>query len=224
MSARVELSGQRFGRWAVHAYAGNQRWSCQCDCGLVADVDGRSLRANRSRGCVACHIAIDRPTETHGGRQSRLYNIWCGMKERCYRPTSGAYPRYGGRGIVICAEWLNDFAAFREWSEGNGYRHDLTIDRRDNDGNYSPANCRWATKAEQNRNYSRVHMVEIDGRMVPLIDLAEKAGLKPYTVRQRIFRFGWSIERALTTPAKKQPYTFTVEHANIDAPQSKGGA
>lgn len=217
MNARIDLSGQRFGRWTVHAYAKDQRWSCECDCGLTAAVDGRSLRSKRSQGCIACHIAIDRPTETHGGKHSRLYNIWCGMKERCYRPTSGAYSRYGGRGIEICEEWLDDFAAFRIWAEANGYQPNLTIDRRDNDGHYSPSNCRWATKAEQNRNHSRVHMVEVDGQKVPLIDLAEKAGLKPYTVRQRIFRMGWSVERALTTPAKRIPYTFAVAQRGVDA-------
>ena len=88
----------------------------------------------------------------HGYRYHRLYNIWALMKKRCYNKNNKQYQSYGGRGIIMCDDWKNDFETFLKWSFSNGYADSLSIDRIDNDGIYEPANCRWTTHSVQNRN------------------------------------------------------------------------
>ena len=92
------------------------------------------------------------PNYKDGRKGSRLYRIYNNMKNRCYNEHSNSYKNYGGRGITVCDEWLNDFKAFYDWAITHGYRDDLTIDRKDNDKGYSPDNCRWATALEQRLN------------------------------------------------------------------------
>lgn len=122
---------------------------------------------------------------THGGRGTPLYRVWCAMKERCSNPHNKSFKNYGGRGISVCDEW-QDFAVFREWAACSGYRHGLTIDRIDGNGNYSPDNCRWATTAEQNRNYRRNHYITYRGERLCAKDWAERTGIKYATILYRL--------------------------------------
>lgn len=139
----------------------------------------------------------------HGGKGTRLYRIWCGMRRRCNCETDAAYPRYGGRGIRVCAEW-DDFGSFRDWAFVNGYADDLTIDRADNDKGYEPGNCRWVSYVEQNRNYSRNNPIEHAGRVALIGDFAAEHGLPADIVKNRVRRYGWTMDEALTTPVRKR--------------------
>lgn len=221
MSARIDMSGQRVGRWLVISYAGQRKWQCLCDCGTEKQVEGSSLRRGATQGCVKCHPAIGM-RRTHGQKRTRLYSIWSGMKARCLNPREEAYANYGGRGISICSEWLNSFEAFRDWALANGYEPHLTIDRRDNSEGYAPENCHWATYAEQNRNYRRNRPIEFRGRTVLVCDLAGEVGIPQDVLKGRIFRYGWPVEEAISTPvmkrgARRQAVSFDVERRNIDA-------
>lgn len=140
----------------------------------------------------------------HGGKGERLYNIWCKMRKRCNSPSDPAYERYGGRGISVCPAW-DDYGAFRDWALANGYADSLTIDRfPDSSGDYAPNNCRWATYAEQNRNYSRNRPIKFRGQEVLVCDLAIEVGLPQDILNNRIFRYGWTVEEAITTPVMRK--------------------
>lgn len=154
----INLSGKRFGRLVVICREGTMgihpSWRCVCDCGLETIVRGDHLRDGATQSC-RCLESEKRnngePHLIHGGRRTRIYSIWSGMRKRCENQNSKAFPSYGGRGIHVCDEW-NDFAMFRKWAFSNGYSDELSIDRKDNDGNYEPDNCRWATPKQQANN------------------------------------------------------------------------
>ena len=140
------------------------------------------------------------PNYKDGRKGTRLYKIYDNMKTRCYNPNSNAYDRYGGRGITVCSEWLNDFSTFKEWALSHGYRDDLTIERIDVNGNYTPDNCTWATYKDQANNRRSNQLETIDGVTKNLTEWAEFYGINIKTVRDRLLR-GWDLKRALTTPA-----------------------
>lgn len=155
-SRRVYSLGDRFGRLTITAayYGrhGKQRTHlCKCDCGNTIEVQGSNLKSKHvmSCGCLRAENTKKMKT-THGMTESRIYEIWYGMKKRCKNPSSEKYHRYGGRGISVCCEW-HDFSVFMGWALGHGYAENLTIDRIDNDGNYCPDNCRWITSSENSK-------------------------------------------------------------------------
>lgn len=142
---------------AENGKSGCVRYNCTCECGQEKTVQAKHLKSGAidNCGCLKAGRCIETRKahgNVHGGNGTRLYNIWCGMKSRCYNQNRDRYHDYGGRGITVCDEWLHDFAAFRDWSMANGYTDTLTIDRIDNDKGYSPDNCCWKTLEQQNQN------------------------------------------------------------------------
>lgn len=118
----------------------------------------------------------------------RLKGIWTGVKERCYKAYSKAYKNYGGRGIKVCEEWLNNFTAFYTWALNNGYRVDLTLDRIDNNGDYCPGNCKWISLGEQQKNRRDTVFLTYKGKTMILKDWADKLEVLPSTITGRIRR------------------------------------
>ena len=142
--------------------------------------------------------SIDGKREYHGKRSLPEYRAWAMMKNRCLNPNAEDRHNYSERGITICDRWKDSFAAFIE-DMGERPSKDHSIERIDNDGNYEPNNCRWATKLEQSRNRrTNVHITH-NGRTQLMIDWAKEVGLQFGTLRTRIFKYGWSIEKSLTT-------------------------
>lgn len=138
----------------------------------------------------------------------RLWEIWRHMRERCDSPYHKSYADYGGRGISVCDEWEQSFEAFAEWAYANGYDDDApfmqcTIDRIDLNGNYEPSNCRWATMKEQCNNRRNNRVLTHNGKSQTLIAWSEETKI-PYSTLWRRINKGWSVERALTTPIKRQ--------------------
>lgn len=131
------------------------------------------------------------------------YRAWCHMKERCYNINDRFYPRYGGRGIKVCPEWVNNYPQFLS-DIGTAPTQKHTIDRIDNDKDYEPNNVRWATHKEQanNRSGIRLKMIEFNGQRKNLSDWAKSTGIKLVTITTRLNALGWTIERALTEPVR----------------------
>lgn len=155
--------GDTFGRLTVIGRAtpvGERpvKWLCRCECGNTTAVQTYSLKSGltTSCGCVRREQLSARNT-SHGQSNTRLYNIWRGMKSRCNNPNDTIYKHYGAKGVSVCDEWMTDFMAFAEWSFAHGYNPDLprnlcTIDRIDPSGNYCPDNCRWVDMSTQAKN------------------------------------------------------------------------
>lgn len=198
MGSRVnDLTGKVFNRLTVVGFAGiiNKRykWNCICDCGNTTTVEQYLLTSGGSKSCGCYRKEFSSlKAKTHGMSKTSTYRIWCSMKQRCIDKNCEAYARYGGRGITICNEWLESFENFlKDMGEKPKGR---SLDRIDNDGHYCKENCRWATRKEQSRNYSRNINVLYDEVKYCLTDLCEKLGINFKWASQRLRKYKYPIE------------------------------
>jgi hypothetical protein len=203
-NGRVIL-GQRFSRLLVVAKSElldsrgcRPFWVCRCDCGAERCIREFDLRYGRTKSC-GC-LNRDRIT-THGLSRSKTYAIWATMIQRCHNPNYHEHENYGGRGISVSSRWC---AAFESFLEDMGEAPDgMEIDRIDNDGNYEPGNCRWATKKQNSRNKRTNHFLEHDGRRLTVVEWVEVTGLPESTIRGRL-QLKWPDAKVLTQPVRKR--------------------
>lgn len=197
----IDLAGKRFGRLDVLSRAGsdksgNAKWECRCDCGATRVVYSQSLRSGATLSCGCLNKEINSASAKHGMAGTREYKAWAGMVQRCTNPKNAKWPRYGGRGITVCERWLS----FENFRADMGARPEgMTIDRKNNGGNYEPGNCRWATQKQQGNNRGNNRHVVVGGRTMTVSEAARSAGLNLSTLRGRL-RSGWPIERATAQP------------------------
>lgn len=189
--------GDRYGKLTVIEEVGmlhnTRRFKCKCDCGNVTICYMHALRGGNTTSC-----GCNRGKYTYGLSNTKIYGVWKNMIQRCHNPTDSRYHRYGGRGIQVCLEWKSNVKSFYDWAMSNGYQEGLEIDRENNDGNYTPFNCRWTNRVINNNNCASNLMYTYDGMTMTLSQHCNRLGLAYGTVYKRIVTYGWTIERAFT--------------------------
>lgn len=182
MTKRKDISGERFAMLVAVEPAcklrGRCAWLCLCDCGKtkIATLSDLSSGKVKSCGCIKKYSS-PRNSRTHGMTHERIWTIWSGMKQRCIRN-----PHY--RNVSVCEEWKR-FEGFRDWAFSNGYSDDLTLDRINNEGNYEPSNCRWATYKQQENNRANTVYLTVAGETLPISTWSEQVGIPRETLRNR---------------------------------------
>lgn len=200
---REDLTGRRYGKLVVlgkHPVEQNTypkvRWCCVCDCGKEVVKSTQCLKSTLSCGCLQIERTV-RANTTHGGTGTATHNAWRSMRNRCLNPAAEHYPGYGGRGITICERW-GDYQNFlADMGPRPSNKH--SIDRIDNEGNYEPGNCRWATVKQQSRNRRTNRQYTMDGETKCMAEWCEQYGIRLITMYSRLHR-GWDIEAAIKTP------------------------
>lgn len=185
MVARIDLSGQKFGRLtAINAVSwGPTSWLCRCDCGTEITIKQGNLRNGHTQSC-GCLKKENTPNLIHGHtsarKASRTFRAYANAKTRCFNPNNDHFCNYGGRGIVMCTRWRDSFSAFLQ--DMGECPQGQTLERDNVNGNYEPGNCRWASSAEQARNKRNNILVDLDGKTMVLKDFAKAKGVEYHSL------------------------------------------
>jgi hypothetical protein len=199
-----DATNKQFGRLTALRRFGHSQdgivWECKCECGNITRVSYKKLNSGNTKscGCLVRDTVIKRSTK-HGdarrGRLTREYRIWYNIKQRCYNPKTFGYKYYGARGISLCKRWYSSFYNFLK--DMGRCPEGMTIDRINNDGAYTPSNCRWATRLDQMNNMRGNHAIMHDGIVLNVCQWSRKNGINNQTLCSRLTR-GWPVKLALT--------------------------
>lgn len=213
MSQIMDLTGHRYHKLLVikfhHRDPKHKFWECKCDCGNTSVVEGSKLRAGTTKSC-GCHrkAATLAASTTHGMTKTKEHNAWCSMRRRCLDPKNKFFKDYGGRGIKIYEPWITSFEDF--------YAHigpcpdkKFSVDRIDVNGDYAPGNVRWASYKTQANNTRKNFRIEFRGEIKTPSEWSEILNIDPKTIYQRLYRYGWSVEDALTKPSNSYQIDVT---------------
>jgi len=215
MPKRIEVeSGEVFGRLTIirelpkherpKTMSQYRYMECRCECGTWRVVAWSHLRSGHTTSCGCFNREVNQARDL-GRRQTPVeYKAWLAIRQRCYNPNCKAYDGYGGRGIRMCKRWMESFDAFLLDMGKCPSGH--TIERQDNDGDYEPQNCVWATRKAQARNTRRNRLITFGGETLCLAEWSERTGIAPSTLTKRLSQ--WSVKAALTTPVSERHRTI----------------
>lgn len=200
---RLNIKGKRFGKLEVLSFVevrkDNAIWLCRCDCGNFKEIDASRMNFGV---IVDCGCGYKSRQKKHGLTGNKFYMTWVSMMHRCYNPKSENYKTYGGRGIKVCAEWHN-VVNFINWCEKQPFEKGMSIDRfPDNNGDYAPNNCRFATIKQQQGNIRTNVWVEYNNERLIYQDFVDKYGIVPRGVADGRIASGWDRIEAALTPRK----------------------
>ena len=216
----MDLAGQKFGFLTVLSRSGTSagatkkaRWLCLCDCGNTVVRESQYLRTKHRP--LPRHCGCQHGNKTHAMTHTRPYRIWTNLRRRCLNPSDKDWKNYGGRGISVCADWLQSFDSF--WLDmKDTYQSHLSLDRMDNNGPYCKQNCRWASASEQSNNTRNTIWLDTPKGRMTLEQAAAAYGLRSVTLGARLKRYGWPLEKALLTPGRSKYSTSRIAGRKTD--------
>ena len=192
----IDITGQKFGRLTAIKYVdytdnNGSKWLFRCECGNDIITNSSAVRKGRTKSCGCLNQELRKSRAKHGQIGKPMYTAWVHMRQRCNNPKCKEYRNYGARGIKVCEEW-SEFINFYNWSMENGYEEGLTIDRINNEGDYTPDNCRWVTMLVQENNKRNNHYIIYDGERMTLSQCAKKANVSRNSL------YYWTCVKSMT--------------------------
>lgn len=183
-------------------------WACLCDCGKETTVSAPNLTSGNTKSCGCLNARLSKERNTRHGHcadyvSSKTYQTWQNMHKRCYSKSDNRYADYGGRGITVCERWAKFENFLADMGEPPTSHH--SIERQDNNGNYTPENCVWASKPVQMKNRRNAYLITHEGQTKNLCDWAVERNIKPDTIAARLKQYGWTVAESLEFTPRLRP-------------------